>query len=295
MATFDCVRCGYQAKYKQHLQKHLNKKILCDPIVSDIDRTEALSAINVRERASRNANNKLACDYCSKEFASRGSKYQHSRNCKSKPDNTVKLLQDLQNKLANQEARIDQLQQELKATTINNTTNNITTNNCTINNNINILAFGQEDLSFLTPEFMQECVWRCQDHDVLPNDNIHGITKLIEMIHSVPQNRNVRILSKRDRLMQYKADTGNWVTDENENVLNMVLNRGVDVLVTYWREHPEIDEYEKLEGVHEDIYEHIQRLQTDNSPIRKPPKRGLYVVFVGKQISDVETGVIKAR
>jgi hypothetical protein len=203
------------------------------------------------------------------------------------------MFLELREKLANQEARIDQLQQELKTSTINTTTNNNTTihnnNNGTINNNnINILAFGKEDLSSLTPEFMQECLWRCQDHSMLPDDNVHGITKLMEKIHSVPENRNVRVLNKKEQLMEYKEDTGRWVPEKKSNVLNMVLNRGVHVIITYCDENPEVEDGEKLEGIGDEIKEHLQCLKNSNSPVRDPVKNDLYVMLLQRKALDAQ-------
>jgi hypothetical protein len=43
--TFDCPRCGYQAKRKQALQTHLKRKTPCQPIKADISQEAALSAM----------------------------------------------------------------------------------------------------------------------------------------------------------------------------------------------------------------------------------------------------------
>jgi hypothetical protein len=78
----------------------------------------------------------------------------------------------------------------------NNTTNNNINNtiNNTTNNNINIVAYGKEDMSFITEK---------QILDILSNGR-KGIYKLIEIVNfnkDKPENHNIRYNNKKDEIV----------------------------------------------------------------------------------------------
>jgi hypothetical protein len=159
---YKCQNCDYLTKYKQCFNNHINKKNKC---------------IN-------NNKKQYMCEHCEHGFNDRSNFYRHKKNnCKQINKNKI-----------NENLEIEKLKLEIEKlklvnnNTINshNTTNNNSNNNTTnVTNNINIVAYGDEDMSFLTEK---------QILNVLSNGR-EGIYKLIEMVNfnkDKPENHNIK-------------------------------------------------------------------------------------------------------
>jgi len=86
--------------------------------------------------------------------------------------------------------------------TQNNNTQNNTNSNNTINNTIHINNYGEENLEMLTDEFKEKCVTR----------PFYAILEIIKKIHfndDYPENKNMRLVNKRDNKIQV-LDDGKW-------------------------------------------------------------------------------------
>jgi hypothetical protein len=82
--SLDCKRCGCSFTRKNNLKNHINKKILCDPIVLDISKEDMLNDIDLLKT-------RFICELCNKEFSSKQGKYQHKRTCKE--NSNIKKVQ----------------------------------------------------------------------------------------------------------------------------------------------------------------------------------------------------------
>jgi hypothetical protein len=140
------------------------------------------------------------CDFCAKTFNTRKSMLRHIRlYCKEKKEmeNEKKELKEI---IEFQTKQINKLL-EKNEKQINNTQNNTNSNN-TINNTIHINNYGEENLEMLTDEFKERCITR----------PFYAIIDIIRKIHfndDYPENKNMRIVNKRDNKIQVLTD-GKW-------------------------------------------------------------------------------------
>ena len=139
-------------------------------------------------------NNLYICSGCNKSFKHRRYLKQHiSRyNCKIKNSYSQEEVTELKHLLANKDEIISELKNQIEKllTKVGNTTNN-TTNNNTIN--INIRAFGNENLSYIKEGFIKELITR---------GPYMAIPKLLKEIHFNPEhkeNNNIKILNRKEK------------------------------------------------------------------------------------------------
>ena len=95
----------------------------------------------------------------------------------------------------------------------NNTINHTTINN--INNTININNFGNENLDMLTNKFMRAMI----------DKPYTAIPKMIKKIHfndKYPENKNIRMLNKKDNKLQI-IENGKWIYVDKDETLDMLL------------------------------------------------------------------------
>ena len=269
---FTCLRCGYKSLHKQHLQNHLKRKIECSPILLNVSRQELLSKITVKEKRKRNENNQFKCSRCNKEYASSASFCIHNQTCKTRhaanaqpPESTVTtsdlatVVRELQREVANNKAEIERLQRNSvpRKRTLPKVTTPI----------INPHPIGNEDLSPLSPEFIQECLEYCRDK--LPWNTPHGIENLLAKLYTIPENRNVRIVNKREQLMESKQDEKSWSMESNKNALNRMIRRAIDIIRMYCPEgiDPEKDTY-------------LTVIYNGKASICEPVRKQLYVLLL---------------
>jgi len=230
---FNCKRCGHIEKHKGNFLKHLNRKIVCKPILKDIDievlKQEVeikvnkvnIEVNNVVNNVVNKDNNKFECRYCNKIFSHKQSKYLHeSKYCKEKlikQDEVIKessKISELQEQLAEKDAEMakkDQLMKEqidfmkkqieiLMKKAGNNTTNtdNSIDNSITDNSITDNSITDNKQIHININGFGKEDLSYLTDRYFRDLFNIpfSAITTLVEDIHfnpKKPQNWNAKI------------------------------------------------------------------------------------------------------
>ena len=176
--------------------------------------------------------NLYKCDGCKKIFKHPRYLKQHiSRyNCKKKNIETEEVaeLKSQISELKNENANL------LKK--VGNTTNNTTNNNTTINKgntnntnntiNINLRAFGNEDLSYITEDFIK---------DLISHNLYSAIPKLLKEIHFNPdhkENMNTMIPSRKEALAKtFNGDR--WDFTSKDIALEDMTDRAFNKLTEY--------------------------------------------------------------
>jgi hypothetical protein len=176
----------------------------------------------------------FVCQFCDKPYNSRSGKSTHIKyycqnnpNRIDEPKRDRRKIKDTQNTQDINESKEDKsiamvLQYVVKilailtekasggnSLSINNNTGHISTGN-NITNNISINNFGKETLEHSSSEFLSHCV----------DTNSSGIIELIEKIYldpNVPQNRTIKIKSRKKNIMQ-ALENGEWV-QKDKNTL----------------------------------------------------------------------------
>jgi len=99
----------------------------------------------------------------------------------------------------------------------NNITNNITNNNLTLQIQIN--AFGKEDLSHITLEDYKKCL----------EQRFPGLFKYIRLVHlnkDVPQNHNILITNGKSKFIKVYKD-GKFRTEYKDDIIADILNNNL--------------------------------------------------------------------
>jgi hypothetical protein len=209
METFCCGRCGNDFSKKQYLKQHLRRKTPCEAVIS------TLSMEEVYQKTFPKLDTGFTCKHCNKKFTHSCNRYRHQAICTEgvKHDNS---LND----------RIKQLEDQIKNLHRQNITNIQTQNNYNHQITINVNSFGNESYDHLTDEFIQHC---------LLNNNA-GVKALLEKIHfseDAPQNKNIRLKSLKNSLIEVLADD-RWVTKDKNEALDMMITKGCRVINNYY-------------------------------------------------------------
>jgi len=224
MPEYLCDRCGWKTMIKTQLRNHYLRKKPCKPLVETIEINDLLyrdfpelnPVINdiASEKETKEKSHK--CKFCDKLFKSYYSKWRHqTQRCESKNDNLIsqikdKIIEELIGKIGNQ--------------TVNNTVNN------TVNYNVNVTinAFGNENVSYISQSFL----------DSLLKIPYSSVPKLLEHIHfneEFPENKNVRITNKKDKLAEKNNGTS-WEFIPKTVLINEMITNGFNILETHYEE-----------------------------------------------------------
>ena len=253
MVNYKCPRCGYEINIKTKYMNHLRRKHMCKNILSDNNLQGEYIKYNITEKikCKQNVNVLLTkhktcqqnvnvlstknselyeCEYCNKQFNSRQGRWKHLKNCKEKlkddedKENLLNLVEMLNSQLDEQRKQLnkqleeqreqikeqnEQIKELIKKAGVNIGTQN------NIQNNIQILAYGNSDISHLTDKDYVKC---------LKHSNF-CIPHLIKEIHfnpKKPENHNIYISNlKNNYVMIYNGHK--WMlNDREESIQNLI-------------------------------------------------------------------------
>lgn len=241
MTEYVCARCGFHSNRRLNYHNHLNTKRTC-PVIN-----QNISVEDLREQAGLpRIRTMLPCGYCHKEFCNTANLYQHHESCKEKrkqiiqtstsgngiqKDNDMNDLRDsllknkegdnyLIDKLMAAMKEIEELKTEnaclkleRKLLQKQNIINNYQVNQ--VHNNIIINNFGNENMEYITQEFVVKCF----------NKGTNGIMTMFHNIYfnnEHKENHNVRLRSTKSELVEV-LDNEKWVPrDLSETIKSMV-------------------------------------------------------------------------
>jgi len=215
MNSYNCECCNYITKRQYNYIKHLKTKKHLNNVKQYEADNEKISVNSLKNplnpsfspqkssQISDHKNKKLFnCKYCNKEFTRSDNLNRHiKKSCKEKKefDKMENENKELQEIIKSQTKQINKLL-ETNGKQINNTQNNNSNN--TINNTIHINNYGEENLEMLTDEFKERCITR-------PFYAVIDIIKKIHFNDDYPENKNMRLVNKRDNKIQVLTD-GKW-------------------------------------------------------------------------------------
>ena len=246
MVNYKCPRCGYKTHIKTIFARHLERKLLCKPNISENNLQNEYIKFNITEKINTNKKQtknqqfekniqqksnknptkivkKYECNYCAKEFKHNQSYYRHLKTCKEKikddedKQNMIDLVNLLNKQLEDQREQLNkkdkQIEELIKKAGINIGTQNV-------QQNINILAYKDTDISHLTDNDYLKC---------LKHSNF-CIPHLIEKIHfnpKKPENHNIYISNlKNNYVMIYDGHKWN-IKDRDESIQDLIDEKEV--------------------------------------------------------------------
>jgi len=186
MSSFECQLCHKIFSLKSDYKRHLERKFPCSN----------------KTNKDVTKNTQFKCNYCEHIFSRKGSLLRHiEKSCpaKRKSDNDKEqlfqklLLEHEQMKLEIQTLKKEN-QQFKKINQTIHTQNNNTQNNIKIKDSdihFNVLAFGNEDVSFISDEIFKTIL----------NKGFNSVPALVDELHfnkNKPQNHNIYISNIRD-------------------------------------------------------------------------------------------------
>jgi hypothetical protein len=231
MTTISCERCGTIFGRKQHLIAHLNRINECVPTLSTIECRDILEKISFKTVKS------VPCSICNKLFTLKTNALFHETKCRLKnplrETTTVDNLlvannqqpTDIIIKQLTEQVQLLQLQfAELKNNQSNSQIiNNQTINNPVINNNIIINKpfinpFGQETTDHLNPDDLIEYIKQYRTRFV----------DILNLIYEFPENKNVRLLSLKNKLIEvYTGDA--WTVRNSTEIADAMIQKTNDL------------------------------------------------------------------
>jgi hypothetical protein len=170
-----CDVCNYTTPYITNIRNHLISRTKCG--TTNDPRMVSMMNKYLPNQTGQNH----CCKICDKEFTQLSSVNRHMKTCQPNPTLT-KVIEELSKQVQALTLKVDQQSK------ITNVTNNYT--------QININAFGQEDLSHITPEFLEQCVRRTSK----------GHLELITFIYNHKSNWNVKYTEKPNRLLVWNGN-----------------------------------------------------------------------------------------
>ena len=227
---------------------------------------------NIIDVESHNDNN-LRCEYCNEKFTFKGNLKRHiKKSCKVKSELDEKEMELLLKKEREREdfekekerlhEQIDILIQRVGNTTINNTDNSHKTTNSIDNSTsvsslhtdnsktIHLNNFGDENLEMLTSKFMDDMIQ-------YPFTSLPKIIKTVHFNDKHPENKNIRMLNKKDNKLQIRKNDKWEYVDKNNTIRQLMEDKNCQ-LDKYFEENKD-----KISQKHINRFDNFQTKFTD--------------------------------
>jgi len=258
MVEYICNRCGYNAKQKINLMRHLNRKNICSPLLEDISIDDvkkyygfikqhekpvleqvkpvfdsfskpgknqekpAFQKIRTGKNQEKPAfleKKKIICEFCDKTFTRTYGLTCHLKKCKKKINQEM-VIEEKNNEIKELKEMVEKLLIENKAYTniTNNTNNSHNTTNHTTNNIININNYGDEDTKYITSDYILK---------LLKNKPAKAIPELIKYTHfnkEHPENQNIKITNKKEPYVKVRKND-KWELQDKDETINDLIDR----------------------------------------------------------------------
>ena len=233
---FFCENCEYSTDRKYRYERHITNKNGCKHIITIPCRyckKTFVTNIVCQKHQTKCPNKKnRICKYCNKQYSRVSGLHEHFQTCKKNPLNYIKQNDKLDYKCCYCDlffTKVDLQKHVGICNSANNASNNINSNidnsttiNNKITNNVAILNFGNEDLSHITAQKLQQCFL----------DPKNSISKLIEMIHydtTHPENNNFKIDNQNSKHVKFRSGSS-WKYKKMNPALDQIANKNFGIL-----------------------------------------------------------------
>jgi hypothetical protein len=217
------------------------------------------------------------CDFCNKVFSRIDNYKRHLENrCKvkiKKEHEELLLLNDLKKEKEfmreQHEKDKEDYRKQIERLLDKVGTTNITNTNCgnTQTNNVQLNNFGQENLTMLTDKYMTNMV-------AYPYSAIPKMIKKIHFNDKFPENRNIRMLNKKDNKLQIR-NNGEWEYVNKKETLQLLIEDKNYQLDKYYE-----DNKEKFDSRKQRKFENFQdKISIEDKKVNHEIKMDTELVF----------------
>lgn len=296
MVQYNCDRCGKDFKQKCHFHNHLKRKNICKPIQSDTtiqfmkekyefikksphNSTQLSTQLHTTPHNSTQNQNK--CKYCDEIFSRSDSLARHMQKYCNKSKNLMKENEELKKKIEKLECDKTHIvnSNNTNSNNTNNTTNNITNNNTNNTINITLNDYGDEDVSHITMDFIQ---------NLIEHMNSNSIVKMIDAVHfQNPGNVNIKIPNKKQPFMMvWKEDK--WVLENKSNILDGLVVKNFDRINDVYEEF----ENDLSENIKTKYTSYADMFDNNDGKHRNNVKKETELMLLNKKKNDESEKVI---
>ena len=237
--TYTCLRCNHNFTNKSYFRNHLKRKYKCDIVNNDIEESKLntnilllkLNENTYDEYKQLLESKKFKCYLCNKSYVNKQNLLRHQKNCKSQNAQ----CEEIQLK-AHENQQVTNIQNQT------NIQNNIQNNNI----HIHINGFDKEDLSKVDFEkltfYEKEDFYKKSFQDKA-NNHIHNYLSILTDIISEPNNKNFKLLNKKDKKFLIK----NNEDDSEITHLDVVKDHFYDVINDSYKDYvSDIKHYQRF-------------------------------------------------
>ena len=221
MVLYTCPRCGFNNKIKTKIRNHFHRKKICQPKLSNIDiKTAYEQVLNEKYTGAYMKNtvlNVYSCIYCDKTFERKFNLTRHINICKNRfvqKQDTVYTESEKDMIIASKDRIIQELKNQIEVLLKNQGNNNVH-NNITYNTSIVLNAFGKENTSYITKDYIS---------GLINSGPINSIPKLLEHIHFNPEhieNHNIKIPNRKQGYAEIYNGKDWEISDRKQTIENM--------------------------------------------------------------------------
>jgi hypothetical protein len=260
--TFVCDFCEFTTTRKNNLKQHLSKIKQCqNNKMCKYTREESLT--NLYEET------KMHVCICNNKYTQLCSLYRHQKQCN--------IYLNEKNKTEEQQATTSSNSPIINnSPMINNSTvtnSNNTNTNSTVNshNTIIINNFGYENISYLTPELIEQCTCR------LP-DGLQALVKRIHLNINHPENHNVKVTNIQSPMMHVRKND-EWILQDKKDTLRLLIDKTADIQRFYFEDNKK-GITERWNSYKRDAIEfYHERLDNEDKELWKKLMKDIYLMF----------------
>tara|TARA_A100001015_G_C14825942_1_gene646683 strand:- start:65 stop:898 length:834 start_codon:yes stop_codon:yes gene_type:complete len=224
MNNYKCLRCGFKTDRIYNFKKHLNRKFICKPKLSEISIKDIIKHYNLYNYSKQDVkeieNNLFECNFCNKKFCRKDALKRHLRNrCKKKVyNNDTKKKMRL--KLEDMFIEIYKMQQIIdnQNKIINKNIKKSIINKNKITNDVKVNNFGNENLNYLNEKVYKKIL-------AYPKTSIPRLIRKIHFNPNHPENHNVRIKNKKLKWAEIR-ENNEWRLRHKKKVLDDLVDFG---------------------------------------------------------------------
>ena len=250
MVLYTCPRCGFSNKIKTKIRSHFLRKNVCQAKVSNVDIRDIYKEVLGEEYPAHMSktpsiySNRLdtICRFCNKDFKKKYNLIRHEECCSYRTkDNdsydSYSSSQESEKKqyytesekdiiIASKDKIIEALKNQIEVLLKNQGSNNVH-NNITYNTSIVLNAFGKENTSYITAEYLTK---------LIKDGPIETIPKLLEHIHFNPdhtENHNIKIPNRKQGYAEiYNGES--WQISDKRQTIEAMSDKAYNIINTHY-------------------------------------------------------------